>query len=116
MLWLYQGNGRGGWLGRIQAGNGWNGMTSIVGAGDMNGDGRNDVLARDGSGALWLYQGNGRGGWLGRTQAGNGWNAMTAVVGPGDMNSDGRNDVLARDTAGVLWLYRATAAAAGWHA
>jgi serine protease len=105
VLWLYQGNGRGGWLGRVQAGNGWNGMTSIVGAGDMNGDGRNDVLARDGSGALWLYQGNGRGGWLGRTQAGNGWNAMTAVVGPGDMNGDGRNDVLARDTAGVLWLY-----------
>ncbi|KRE47545.1 hypothetical protein ASG92_09890 [Arthrobacter sp. Soil736] len=105
VLWLYQGNGRGGWLGRVKAGSGWNGMTSIVGPGDMNGDGRNDVLATDGSGALWLYPGNGRGGWLGRIQAGNGWNAMTAIAGPGDMDGDGRNDVLARDTSGVLWLY-----------
>ncbi|WP_104138104.1 S8 family serine peptidase [Arthrobacter sp. ZGTC131] len=105
VLWLHQGNGRGGWLGRAKAGSGWNAMTAVVGSGDMNGDGRNDVLARDESGALWLYPGNGRGGWLGRIQAGNGWNAMTAVVGPGDMNGDARNDVLARDTAGVLWLY-----------
>ena len=113
VLWLYQGNGRGGWLGRVMAGTGWNGMTSIVGSGDMNGDGRNDVLARDTAGVLWLYPGNGRGGWLARVKAGSGWNAMTAVVGPGDMNGDGKNDVLARDTAGVLWLYPGNGRA-GW--
>ena len=113
VLWLYQGNGRGGWLGRVMAGTGWNGMTSIVGSGDMNGDGRNDVLARDTAGVLWLYPGNGRGGWLARVKVGSGWNAMTAVVGPGDMNGDGKNDVLARDTAGVLWLYPGNGRA-GW--
>ncbi|MBT2552787.1 S8 family serine peptidase [Arthrobacter sp. ISL-5] len=113
VLWLYQGNGRGGWLGRVKAGTGWNGMTAIVGSGDMNGDGRNDVLARDGSGALWLYQGNGRGGWLGRVKAGTGWNGMTAIVGPGDMNGDRKADVLARDTAGALWLYKGSGTG-GW--
>ena len=46
---------------------------------DFNGDGRADVLARDGAGALWLYPGNGSGGWLARSQVGSGWNVMTPV-------------------------------------
>ncbi|MFE4194658.1 FG-GAP-like repeat-containing protein [Paenarthrobacter sp. NPDC056912] len=73
-LWLYPGQGNGGWLPRIQVGQGWNVMTSIVAPGDFNGDGNADVLARDGSGALWLYPGNGRGGWFARVQVGQGWN------------------------------------------
>ncbi|CAH0222097.1 hypothetical protein SRABI83_02404 [Arthrobacter sp. Bi83] len=104
-LWLYPGNGRGGWLTRIKAGTGWNGFTSIVGPGDLNSDGKADILARDTAGALWLYPGNGRGGWLARIKAGTGWNGFTAIVGPGDMNGDGKADVLARDTSGTLWLY-----------
>lgn len=104
-LWLYPGNGRGGWLTRIKAGTGWNGFTSIVGPGDLNSDGKADILARDTAGALWLYPGNGRGGWLARIKAGTGWNGFTAIVGPGDMNGDGKADVLARDTGGTLWLY-----------
>jgi subtilisin family serine protease len=104
-LWLYPGNGRGGWLSRVQVGPGWNVMTAVVGSGDMNGDGKADVLARDTFGALWLYPGNGRGGLLSRVPAGNGWNVMTAMTGPGDFNGDGKSDLLARDTAGRLWLY-----------
>ena len=79
-LWLYPGDGTGGWLARTQVGSGWNGMTSIVGPGDFNGDGSVDVLARDSAGTLWLYPGNGTGGWLARTQAGSGWNGMTAII------------------------------------
>jgi serine protease len=73
-LWLYRGNGRGGFLSRTGASPGWNAMTSIVGVREFNGDGRNDVLAVDTAGALWLYRGNGAGGWFGRVQAGSGWN------------------------------------------
>ncbi|WP_307104719.1 S8 family serine peptidase [Arthrobacter globiformis] len=104
-LWLYPGNGRGGWLARKQVGSGWNGFTSLVAPGDFNGDRRVDVLARDATGALWLYPGNGSGAWLARVKVGSGWNGFTAIAGAGDINGDGKADVLARDTTGALWLY-----------
>ncbi|MET3932832.1 VCBS repeat-containing protein [Arthrobacter sp. OAP107] len=80
-------------------------FTLVVGTGDLNGDRKADVLARDSSGAFWLYPGNGRCGLLARVKAGTAWNGFTAIVGPGDMNGDGKADVLARDTTGALWLY-----------
>ncbi|WP_223257127.1 S8 family serine peptidase [Arthrobacter globiformis] len=104
-LWLYPGNGRGGWLARQQVGSGWNVFSSVIAPGDFNGDRRTDILARDMAGELWLYPGNGRGGWLPRTKVGSGWQSFTAIVGPGDLNGDGKADVLARDTSGTLWLY-----------
>ena len=106
LLWLYPGNGSGGWLPRVQVGHGWNQMTALIGPGDFSGDGNVDVLARDAAGLLWLYRGNGNGGWLPKIQVGHGWNAMTAILGPGDFSGDGNVDVLARDAAGLLWLYR----------
>jgi hypothetical protein len=106
-LWLYPGNGRGGWLPRVRVGTGWNAMNAIVGVGDWNGDQTADLLARQtATGHLWLYPGDGRGGWLPRVRVGHGWNAMNALVGPGDWNGDGTADLLARETAtGHLWLY-----------
>jgi serine protease len=112
-LWLYPGNGSGGWLARVKSGTGWNGMTAIIAPGDFNGDGRADVLARDGSGALWLFPGNGRGGFLARVKVGSGWNGFTSIIGPGDINGDAKSDVLARDTSGGLWLYPGTGRG-GW--
>ncbi|WP_245531547.1 FG-GAP repeat domain-containing protein [Arthrobacter globiformis] len=29
-LWLYPGNGHGGWLARVKVGSGWNGFTALV--------------------------------------------------------------------------------------
>ena len=66
---------------RIQIGAGWNSMNTIIGAGDFNGDGKADLIARDSSGNLWLYRGNGAGSFLGRIQIGSGWNGMNAIVG-----------------------------------
>ncbi len=55
-LHLYPpGDGDGGWLPPKRVGSGWNIFDSIVGPGDFNGDGINDVLARDRSGNLHLY-------------------------------------------------------------
>jgi hypothetical protein len=105
-LWLYPGNGRGGWLPRVRAGTGWNIFNAIVGPGDLTGDDRADLLARQSSnGYLWLYPGNGRGGWLPRVRVGTGWNGMTAVASAGDLNGDRVPDILARDRSGILWLY-----------
>ncbi|HEY7718667.1 MAG TPA: FG-GAP-like repeat-containing protein [Pedococcus sp.] len=73
-LWLYPGNGRGGFGARRKAGSGWGGFTTVFSPGDFDGDRRNDVLAASPSGSLRLYRGNGRGGWIGGgTRIGSGW-------------------------------------------
>ncbi|MGZ4600914.1 MAG: SpoIID/LytB domain-containing protein [Oryzihumus sp.] len=61
VLWTYLTDGKGGWLGRVRIGAGWNVMNAIAGIGDLNGDQIPDVLARDTSNRLWLYPGNGQG-------------------------------------------------------
>ena len=84
---------------------GWNAMNAIMGAGDLSGDGRADLLARDSAGKLWLYRGTGTGRFSTRTPAGTGWKGMTALVTPGNWDHTGGNDLIARDGAGKLWLY-----------
>jgi N-acetylmuramoyl-L-alanine amidase/Fibronectin type III domain/FG-GAP-like repeat len=106
-LWLYPGNGAGGFLSRRQIGSGWNIMTAIVTPGDVTGDGNADVLARDTAGRLWLYPGSGTGGVSARRRIGSGWGSYT-VTNAADLNGSGRPDLLARDSAGVLWLYPLT--------
>jgi hypothetical protein len=80
-LWLYRGNGQGGWAAAGQRiGGGWQAFTSISASGDLTGDGRVDVVARDRSGRMWLYPGNGRGGFGARKQIGSGWNVMGQIA------------------------------------
>jgi FtsP/CotA-like multicopper oxidase with cupredoxin domain len=103
-LWLYPGDGAGGFLPRFLIGGGWNSMTALVTPGDVTGDGNADVLARDTAGRLWLYPGDGRLSLSARRQIGAGWNGYT-ITDAANMNGAGRPDLFARDTAGVLWLY-----------
>ena len=82
-LWLYAGNGRGGWAaaGR-RIGLGWQTFAQVLPGGDRTGDGRSDVLALRSDGTLLVYPGNGRGGWAssGQTTA-RGWDSSVPVVG-----------------------------------
>ncbi|MFB7540614.1 FG-GAP repeat domain-containing protein [Streptomyces zaomyceticus] len=59
--WLYQGTGVSTrpFGGRTQIGTGWQVYNSMVAPGDLNSDGKADLVARDGSGVLWYYQGTG---------------------------------------------------------
>ena len=108
-LWLYPGNGTGGWALRQRVGSAWNVMDVVRGPGDFNGDGRADLLARESAtGVLWLYPGNGAGGLGARVSLGKGWNVMTGLAATGDMNGDRTPDFLARDGAGSMWLYSGT--------
>ena len=78
-LWLYRGDGSGGFLARVLIGAGWNGL-SIVAPGDFNGDRKADLTARDSRGNMLLYRGNGSTGFLGKSLIGTGWSSMNAIV------------------------------------
>ena len=105
-LWLFAGRSNGTLEPRKQIGSsGWQGMTALVGAGDMNSDGKNDLVARDGSGRLWLYPGKGNGAMGPRQQIGVGWKTFGRIFGLGDVNADGRRGDLFALHAPYLSLY-----------
>ncbi|MFI1098722.1 FG-GAP repeat domain-containing protein [Streptomyces sp. NPDC020917] len=62
VLWLYKGTGnyKAPFSARTRIGSGWNTYNKILGLGDTNGDGRNDLIARDTKGNLYLYPGTGK--------------------------------------------------------
>ncbi|HEY7717219.1 MAG TPA: SpoIID/LytB domain-containing protein [Pedococcus sp.] len=107
-LWVYTGNCLGGFLGRSRIGYGWDVFDTVLGAGDLDGDGNVDVVGRTPAGQLWLYPGNGRGGWLPRRAISSGWGIFDALVAPGDFTGDRRGDLLARTPDGRLWVYAGT--------
>ncbi|MET9932007.1 MULTISPECIES: VCBS repeat-containing protein [unclassified Streptomyces] len=93
-------------------GSGWDAYNTLVGPGDLSGDGKGDLLARDASGALYLYKGNGAGTALAsRVKVGTGWGAYNALAGAGDYTGDGRSDIVARTSGGDLYLYAGTGSA-----
>ncbi|SEN51775.1 FG-GAP repeat domain-containing protein [Actinacidiphila rubida] len=77
-LWLYKGTGdyHAPFAPRTKIGAGWNIYNKILGLGDSNGDGLNDLIARDTSGGLWLYPGTGNATtpYGKRQNIGTGWN------------------------------------------
>jgi len=93
-LWLYPGTGKGTPGSRKLIGTrGWNGITALTGIGDLNGDGRNDLIARDSSGKLWFYPGTGKGAPGTRSLIGGGWNIVAQFLAVGDTTGDGVPDL-----------------------
>ncbi|WP_372410236.1 FG-GAP repeat domain-containing protein [Streptomyces luteireticuli] len=62
VLWLYKGTGNAKkpFAERTRIGGGWGKYNHLFSNGDLDGDGRSDLLARDNAGALWLYKGTGK--------------------------------------------------------
>jgi uncharacterized protein YkwD len=118
ILWRHSDGRIGDWLGRTNGGflnNDGVGLVSVpnewkvIGIGDFNGDGRDDILWRHSDGRVgdWFGQANGTfavNGGL--TAAANEW----TVVGTGDFNGDGRDDILWRHADGRIgdWLGQAS--------
>ncbi|OSC50881.1 hypothetical protein B5181_39885, partial [Streptomyces sp. 4F] len=78
--------------------------THVLGAGDLNGDGHGDVLARAKDGTLYRYDGAGDGTLKSRVTVFTKWGSTyTHVLGVGDMTGDGKNDLLVVDNKGVVY-------------
>ncbi|GAA1091399.1 hypothetical protein GCM10009668_02710 [Nocardioides dubius] len=95
-LYGYWGKGNGALRGKVLLSTGWKGYTMTVGAGDVNGDGKADLLARDGAGKMWLHPGNGKGGLGARVALSGNWGGFDKITGIGDFDGDGKADLLMR--------------------
>ncbi|MEO7060967.1 MAG: GH25 family lysozyme [Lapillicoccus sp.] len=106
-LYLYAGNGTGGYTGTgTIVGAGWNAYRDLLTPGDLNRDGRADLLARTPDGDLVFFAGNGNGTFAaGRVVGHGGWSMFQDLITPGDVTGDGRPDLLARTASGSLYLY-----------
>jgi hypothetical protein len=80
LLYLYPGNGSGGWLQPRLIGRAWNQFSTIISPGDFNGDGKSDVLCRGLDGSLRMYPGTGTGGFAASRVVGWGWHIFSVIL------------------------------------
>jgi len=78
----------------------------VVGTGDFNGDGHEDILWRNDNGLLTNWLGNANGGFNPNSAATVGVSSDWTVAAVGDFNGDGHSDILWRQNTGQLtdWL------------
>ncbi|WP_435972229.1 hypothetical protein [Streptomyces sp. Qhu_M48] len=107
VLWLYQGDGRGGFSARVRVGGGWQAYHHIAGGSDLTGDGRADLAAVDKAGDLWLHKSTGKAAtpFAARKKIGSGWGIYNQLVAVGNVAGGAAGDLFARDRAGVLWQH-----------
>ncbi|WP_328969104.1 FG-GAP repeat domain-containing protein [Streptomyces sp. NBC_00239] len=79
-LWRLDGTGAGTFKTRVKLADDWGSSYNLLlGPGDLNGDGKADMLARDTAGNLYRYLGTGKGTFAARTKAMIGLNAYKAL-------------------------------------
>ncbi|MFF9474711.1 FG-GAP repeat domain-containing protein [Streptomyces roseolus] len=107
VLWLYQGDGNGGFARRVQVGGGWQTYERITGGSDFTGDGRADVVAVDKAGDLWLYKATGSATkpFDTRRKVSSGWGGYDQLTATGDIAGAAHGDLVTRDANGVTWMF-----------
>ena len=90
-------------------GKGWNQYDVLTSPGDLSGDGRPDLIARNSAtGAVYLYKGTSTGKLSARVKLYANWKTYKKVVGVGDLNGDGIGDLIAQDKSNNLYRYFGT--------
>ncbi|MER6980318.1 FG-GAP repeat domain-containing protein [Streptomyces carpinensis] len=73
-LYRLNGTGKGTFTSRVKIAGNWGGSyNAVVGVGDITGDGRADIVARDTAGNLYRQNGTGKGTFGSRTKIASGW-------------------------------------------
>lgn len=109
-LYLYRGDGRGGFVGgRTAFGYGWETFSNLTLAPASHGRGAR-LIATHRSGQMFVYQADGKGGFLGgRTALGFGWDSVRDIHAQSDWNHDGVSDLLVVARDGSLRFYAGNA-------
>ncbi|QQS00532.1 MAG: N-acetylmuramoyl-L-alanine amidase [Austwickia sp.] len=109
-LWLYPGDGRGGFKTARKIGNGWGDMQTIVAPGDWNGDGLPDIIATNRTNwNMYFYSGDGKGGFSqSGARIGNGWGGIKSFAAVGSWSGDGRPSLIAMTFDGLGVVYTGT--------
>ncbi|MFF0022335.1 FG-GAP-like repeat-containing protein [Streptomyces sp. NPDC005496] len=92
-------------------GTGWEQYDVLTSPGDVSGDGRADLIARQSStGDVYLYKATSTGKLSARVKIASKWTGYKKILGAGDLNGDGHGDLLAQDKSNDLWRYDGTGA------
>jgi hypothetical protein len=104
-VWILPGKAQAGWGRKQMLIRRGGEMRTLSGAGDVDGNGKRDLIARDGR-VLLLYPGRGRGHVGTPRVIDRGWGGNDIAAAGYDVTGDGRPDIVARDRATRrTWIY-----------
>jgi hypothetical protein len=82
------------------------GLTMVINAGDWNGDGKGDIIARDATkDRLQIYQGLGNARYKPGVLMSTGWKKFSNIVAVGDVTGDGKPDLMGRVPGGPMTIF-----------
>lgn len=106
-LYLYSGNGYGGFAKTKKIGWGWGGFSHLALIPGWKDHVPALAAVNAENGRLHVYSTNGRAQWTTRYDLGYGWNAFASIAGTRDITGDGRGDLLTITADGEIRTYPA---------